>query len=128
MVSVVEFQAVAPIGDSDPRSLPVRDLEAALPFYQEALGFTVLARADQPHRSATLCRDAVTLALAENGGEPEQASVYIAVSSVDGAHAEFEERHLDISPVRDDRYGGQAYRVFFLRAPDGLCYCLGQQA
>jgi lactoylglutathione lyase len=129
MVSdVVEFQAVSPIGNSDPRNLPVRDLEAALPFYQEILGFTVIARTDHPQRSATLYRDAVTLALVENGGDPEQASCYIAVSNVEGARAELDERHLDISPIRVDQYGGQAYRVFFLRVPDGLCYCIGQKA
>lgn len=125
---VVAFQAVSPIGNSDPRNLPVRDLEAALPFYQETLGFTVVARTDHPHQGATLRRDAVTLGLVENGGDPQQASCYIAVSDVEGARAELNERRLDISPIRVDQYGGQAYRVFFLRAPDGLCYCLGEQA
>jgi len=28
---------------------------------------------------------------------------------------------------RIDRYGDTAYKVFFVVAPDGLCYCLGER-
>jgi hypothetical protein len=28
---------------------------------------------------------------------------------------------------RVNRYGATSYRVFFVVAPDGLCYCLGQR-
>ena len=31
------------------------------------------------------------------------------------------------SDFRVDRYGETAYRVFFVVAPDGLCYCLGER-
>jgi hypothetical protein len=33
----------------DPMNLPVRDLAAALPFYETVLGFRLLARTDSPH-------------------------------------------------------------------------------
>lgn len=120
------FQHVYPIGDTDPAHLPVRDLDAALSFYLHRLGFRLAERREHPTRSARLVRDAITLTLDENGGDPEQASVYIAVRDVDAAHAAF--HALDVSPIRLDEHAGSTYRVFFLRAPDGLCYCFGQPA
>lgn len=127
MPATSAFHAIFPIGASDPADLPVRDLAAAVPFYERALGFAVVERRSHPAPAAVLRRDQVTLTLAENGGDPEQASCYIAVSDVDQAYAECRERGLDLSPIRLDQHGGTPYRVFFLRAPDGLCYCLGQQ-
>ena len=38
----------------DNMNLPVQDVEGVLPFYETVLGFRVLARSDQPHRSAVL--------------------------------------------------------------------------
>ena len=127
MTSAITFQAVSPIGESDPNDLPVRNLAAAVSYYEQQLGFTVVSKEDAPHRAATIRRDAVVLRLAENGGEPEQASCYVAVRDVEGLHQELAAQRLDVSAIRLDQYGGQTYRVFFLRAPDGLCYCLGQK-
>ena len=31
------------------------------------------------------------------------------------------------SDFRIDKYGDTSYRVFFVVAPDGLCYCLGER-
>jgi hypothetical protein len=28
---------------------------------------------------------------------------------------------------RVDRYGDKSFKVFFVVAPDGLCYCLGER-
>lgn len=33
----------------------------------------------------------------------------------------------DDAGYRVDRHGDRAYRVFFVIAPDGLCYCIGQR-
>jgi len=30
------------------------------------------------------------------------------------------------SDFRIDKYGETSYKVFFVVAPDGLCYCLGE--
>jgi predicted enzyme related to lactoylglutathione lyase len=121
------FNRVAPIGDTDPKNLPVPDLESALPFYEQALGFTVRSRSSSPHPSAVIARDDVEMVLAENGGDPEQASCYLAVSDVDLAYREFWDRGVNPTDIRTDDHGGKKYRVFFVRAPDGLCFCLGQQ-
>ncbi len=56
----------------DNMHLPVRDLAAAVPFYESVLGFRVLSRSDTPHNSAVLARDEVQIGLAENGGDPTQ--------------------------------------------------------
>ena len=53
-------------------NLPVRDLEAAVPFYETVLGFRVLLRSDKPYKSAILVRDDVQIGLAENGGDSSQ--------------------------------------------------------
>ena len=43
----------------DNMNLPVPDLAAALPFYQDVLGFHVVSRSDTPHHSANLARDQI---------------------------------------------------------------------
>jgi catechol 2,3-dioxygenase-like lactoylglutathione lyase family enzyme len=53
-------------------NLPVRDLSAAVQFYETVLGFRVLSRSETPHKSAVLTRDQVQIGLAENGGDPTQ--------------------------------------------------------
>jgi lactoylglutathione lyase len=121
------YQSVHPIGETNPNDLPVGDLETAVPFYVEKLGFTVESRSAEPHKAAVIARDGVRMRLAENGGDPGQASCYIGVSDVDQARAELGGKGLDMSEIRVDQHGGKTYRVFFVRAPDGLCYCLGQQ-
>jgi lactoylglutathione lyase len=120
--------AIFPIGDSDPLHLPVRDLEQAFPFYERYLGCTIVSRQDHPSKEIILQRDQVRLGLAENGGNPEDHSCAISVSDVDILHQELRAQPLDISDIRLDNYGNQTYRVFFLRAPDGLCFCFTQPA
>src|SRR5438034_8567614 len=56
----------------DTMNLPVRDLSAALAFYENVLGFRVLSRSDTPHNSAVLARDQIQIGLVENGGDPTQ--------------------------------------------------------
>ena len=50
----------------DAMNLPVRDLDAAIPFYQTVMGFELVSRQDAPVRSAVLHRDDVQIGLAEN--------------------------------------------------------------
>ncbi|MDQ2714070.1 MAG: VOC family protein [Chloroflexota bacterium] len=72
-------------------------------------------------------RDQVTMGLAENGGNPEDHSCYLSVSAVEVLFQELQNKQLDISPIRLDVHEGHTNRVFFLRAPDGLCFCFGQK-
>lgn len=122
------YQSVFPIGDTDPQNLPVADVDEAARFYVDSMGFTVQSRADSPEKAVTLQRDGITLRLCENGGDPEQASCYIGVSDVETAFRELQEKGAEVSEVRPQDHDGKNYRVFFVRAPDGLCFCLGQPA
>jgi hypothetical protein len=121
------YEGIYPIGDSDPKNMPVRQLEPAVRWYESNMGFRIKSRAETPHPSATLARETIELVLAQNGGDPEQASCYLAVSDVDAAYRDLAERQLDISNRRVDEHEGKRYDVFFVRAPDGLCFCIGQR-
>ncbi len=55
---------------NDAMNLPVADVEAAVPFYEMVMGFSVESRRDEPHKAAVLARDGIRIGLAENGLPP----------------------------------------------------------
>jgi catechol 2,3-dioxygenase-like lactoylglutathione lyase family enzyme len=128
MSSAPEFKAVFPIGDTDPQDMPVTDVDQAVRYYEQRMGFRLQSRAEAPVRSAVMTRGQVTLRFAENGGDAEQASCYLSVSDVDLAREELTGRGAEVSPIRTDQHDGKAYRVFFVRDDQGLCYCIGAPA
>ncbi len=113
----------------DNMSLPVRDLAAALPFYQTVLGFRLLSQSDTPHRSAQLARDQVQIGLAENGGDSTQDGCAFHVINLESLFAEFNANGLDkeLSEFDTEQQDGIAWKVFYVVAPDGLCYWFGEQ-
>jgi len=110
-------------------NLPVEKLEAAIPFYETIMGFEVVSRQDSPYKSAVLARDGIQIGLAENGGDPSQEGCFFEVDKVEAAFAELQSNGLERAEAdfRIDRYGDTSYKVFFVSAPDGLCYCLGER-
>ena len=110
--------------------LPVPDLDAALPFYEHTLGFRVRSRGEVPHRRAVLGRDDVEIGLAENGGDPTQDGCAFHVSAVEALRDEFRAKGLDkeLSALKTERRDGADWKVFFVVAPDGLCYWFGERA
>jgi catechol 2,3-dioxygenase-like lactoylglutathione lyase family enzyme len=113
----------------DHMNLPVRDLGAALPFYETVLGFRVLSRSDSPHNSAVLTRDQVQIGLAENGGDPTQDGCAFHVIGLTELFAEFKANGLqkELSQFDIEQHGGVAWKVFYVVAPDGLCYWFGER-
>lgn len=113
----------------DKMNLPVKDLDAALPFYETVMGFTVISRQSEPFALAILARDAIRIGLAENGGDPEQNGCFFEIDDIGNAHMELRIQDLNKppSPVKTERHNGADWKVFYLVAPDGLCYCLGQK-
>ena len=109
--------------------LPVANVDAALPFYQKVLGFRVLSRDETPHRSAVLARDQVQMRLAENGGDPTQDGCAFHVKDLAALCAEFKANGLDkeISEFSSERRGDAEWKVFYVVAPDGLCYWFGER-
>ena len=113
----------------DNMNLPVLDLEAALPFYETVLGFQVQSRSDTPHKSAVLARDGVQIRLAENGGDSSQDGVAFHVNDLEALLREFSTKGLkqDLSAIDVERHDDVAWRVFYVVAPDGLCYWFGER-
>ena len=113
----------------DNMNLPVPDLDVALPFYENVLGFTVASRGDSPHKSATLKRDDVQMGLAENGGDPTQDGCAFHVTDVESLLDEFKKNGLEkeLSDFSSEEHGGTKFKVFYLVAPDGLCFWFGER-
>jgi catechol 2,3-dioxygenase-like lactoylglutathione lyase family enzyme len=110
----------------DAMNLPVADVEVAIPFYEQTMHFRVAGREDSPHRRAVLARDDIQIALAENGGDPTQEGCYFEVDNIEAAFEEIKGRKPAESDLEVQSRGESSQRVFFVVAPDGLCYMLGQ--
>lgn len=111
----------------DQLNLPVADLDAALPFYESVLGFRVAERPKLQPRSATLTRDAVSIGLAENGGDPTQDGCAFHVTGLDALHRELHSKISGLGSIGVEQHDGVAWRVFYVVAPDGLCYWFGER-
>ena len=108
-------------------NLPVANVDRAIPFYEETFGFHVAARRESPHKAVILTRDDVQIGLAENGGDPSQEGCFFEVENLETAFAEIKGRPPIESDFRIDKHGESSFRVFFVIAPDGLCYMLGER-
>jgi catechol 2,3-dioxygenase-like lactoylglutathione lyase family enzyme len=109
--------------------LPVPDLATALPFYETVLGFRVLSRSATPHNAAVLARDQVEIGLAENGGDPSQDGCAFHVKDLESLFAEFKANglHKELSELTTERRNDVPWKVFYVVAPDGLCYWFGER-
>lgn len=113
----------------DNLNLPVPDLAAAMPFYHSVLGFHVVSRSEVPYKSAMLARDHVQVGLVENGGDPTQDGCAFHVTGIEALFAEFQANGLG-RPSTDfsiEQRGDSTWKVFFVVAPDGLCYWFGER-
>ncbi|MGQ0765839.1 MAG: VOC family protein [Gemmatimonadota bacterium] len=113
----------------DALNLPVADVEVAIPFYEKTLGFSVRSRSAEPKRSVVLARDEVTFGLAENGGDPTQDGCAFHVANLDALFAEFKANGLvrELGDFSIEVRNGAPWRVFYVVAPDGLCYWFGER-
>lgn len=111
----------------DAMNLPVRDVDAALPFYEAVLGFHVVSRGDSPHKAAVLARDRIQMQIVENGGDSAQDGCAFHVTDVESLFAEFKANGLEkLSEFSTERHGDRDWKVFYVVAPDGLCYWFGE--
>ncbi len=120
------FKRAAPYG-KDALRLPVADVEAAIPFYEKTFAFQVVDRQNSPHKSVILARDYIQIGLAENGGDPTQEGCFFEVDKIGAAFEEIKGKPPTDSDLRTDRFGDTSFRVFFVIAPDGLCYMIGER-
>ena len=110
----------------DTMNLPVANVATAITFYETVMGFRVSERDDS---SVTLARDEVQMRLVENGGDPTQDGCFFAVDDIEAAFAELKANGLgrETADYGMNRHGDTNWKVFFVVAPDGLCYCLGEK-
>jgi len=120
------FKRAAPYAD-DAMNLPVADVDAAIPYYKKTFGIRVVSRGDSPHKSVVLARDEIQIGLAENGGDPTQEGCFFEVDNLEAAFEEIKGKPPTESDLRTDKFGDALMRVFFVVAPDGLCYMLGER-
>ena len=113
----------------DTMNLPVADVAAAVTFYEKVLGFTVVSRGTTPHASAVLARDDVQMGLVESGGDPTQDGCAFHVDGLTDLLAEFHGRGHAKKPdaIGVEEMDGASWNVFYVVAPDGLCYWFGEK-
>lgn len=121
------FKTAIPYAD-DALNLPVKDLGAAIPYYERTFGFHVVSRRASPRAAAILARDDIQIGLAENGGDPTQEGCFFEVDDVDAAYAEINGKPAEPGAIETQKANGRRVRAFFVVAPDGLCYMIAQPA
>lgn len=112
-----QFEAVTP-------RLPVADVEKALAFYVDKLGFQVGWKWGSPITHGNVCRDSISfdlIALPE--GRYGTAMAYIQLSGVDAYFSELRGRNLGVSEPQDRPYGMRDFEVV---DPDGNRLAFGQ--
>jgi catechol 2,3-dioxygenase-like lactoylglutathione lyase family enzyme len=121
MASEALFKAAYPY-QKDVLALPATDLDAASEWYAKHFGMAEVARLDQPVPTVILERDGVRLGFAINGGDASQDGAAILVTNIRAIKDELEANGTNIGNWRVDERNGKRFQVFFVVAPDGLCY------
>lgn len=121
MTNEPRFQAAFPY-QTDVLALPVADIDTAARWYAECFGMVEVERRDQPVPTVVLERDGTRIGFAVNGGDPTQDGAAVRVSGIEAIKEELEARGARVGDWRVDERNGKKLRVFFVVAPDGLCY------
>lgn len=115
------FKAAFPYQD-DVLALPVAALDSAARWYVTRFGMVEVERFESPKPTVILERDGTRIGFCVNGGDPSQDGAAILVSDIAGIRRELESKGVEIANWRIDVKNGQRFQVFFVLAPDGLCY------
>ena len=110
----------------DVLALPVSDLDEASSWYCEKFGMTEVSRRDEPNPTVVLERDGTQIGFSINGGDPTQDGAAILVTDISRARDELQARGVETGNWRIDERDGERFQVFFVVAPDGLCYYFHQ--
>ena len=115
------FKAAFPYRDNV-LALPVTDLDVAAQWYSKCFGMVEIERRKEPTPTVILERDGTRMGFSVNGGDASQDGAAILVSGIGDVKSELEANGVSISNWRVDERDGQQFQVFFVVAPDGLCY------
>ena len=121
MSNAPQFKAAYPY-QKDVLALPVADMDAAAQWYSEHFGMREVERMRDPVPAVILERNGTRIGFAVNGGDPGQDGAAVSVSNIRGMRDELEARGTQIGNWRIDERDGEQFQVFFVVAPDGLCY------
>ena len=121
MSNTPAFESAAAYQD-DVLALPVADLDKASDWYCKHFGMTEVERRDQPVPAVILQRDGTRLGFAINGGDASQDGAAIRVTRIRQIKDDLESRGVTIGNWRIEKRDGEKLQVFFVVAPDGLCY------
>jgi catechol 2,3-dioxygenase-like lactoylglutathione lyase family enzyme len=121
MTDEARFKAVYPY-QKDVLALPVTDLDAASKWYAQHFGMTEVERRDIPVPMVILERDGTRIGFAINGGDASQDGAAVLVSDIAGVRKQLEANGTETGNLRVSEHNGQKLQVFFVTAPDGLCY------
>ena len=119
------YEAAFPYAE-DVLALPVEDIDKASAWYRGAFGLKEVERRDDPVPTVILERDGVRVGFAVNGGDASNDGAAILVTDIHRARQEVEAKGVEIGNWRVDEMDGKKFRVFFVIAPDGLCYYFHQ--
>ena len=115
------FESASPY-QTDVLALPVVDLDVASNWYCKHFGMTEVERKQEPDPTVVLERDGVQIGFAINGGDASQDGAAIRVKHIDQLKSELESHGTNVGDLRVDERDGKRFQVFFVVAPDGLCY------
>jgi len=121
MAAKPQFKATFPY-QRDVLALPVTDIIKASKWYSDHFGMNEVDRKEDPHPSVILERDGARIGFAVNGGDPAQDGAAILVSEIEALKKELESKGVNAGNSKIDERDGKELKVFFVVAPDGLCF------
>lgn len=119
------FEKAFPYG-ADVLALPVVDIDAARSWYAEHFAMVEVERRTEPQPTVIMERDGARMGFSVNGGDSSQEGAAILVSDIHAARTELESKGVKTGNWRVDERDGKKLQVFFVAAPDGLCYYFHQ--
>jgi catechol 2,3-dioxygenase-like lactoylglutathione lyase family enzyme len=97
-------------------------VETGPSWYGRHFGMREVQRTETPVPTVILERDGARIGFAVNGGDATQDGAAILVSNIHAIKEELEANGVAIANWRIDVREGKRLQVFFVVAPDGLCY------
>ena len=121
MAKTPAFKAAYPY-QQDVLALPVSDINTASEWYSEHFDMVEVERKETPVPTVLLERDGVQVGFAVNCGDPTQEGAASLVDHIEEIRRMLEAKGVQVGDWQIDERDGKKLRVFFVVAPDGLCY------
>lgn len=120
------FEAAYPFQENV-LALPVKDIDQAASWYGEKFGLAEVERRDDPLPTVIMEREGARIGFQVNGADAGNDGAAILVADAARARDELAARGVETGNWRVDERDGEKYQVFFVVAPDGLCFYFHQR-